>query len=1040
MAASELFSGRSSLDKDHPFRDAAVSFAIDVSTSTTGRTLDMERTFIKKIADLLSPASQLNARVLPWSAVAQAPETLWGLRNLRNSFGTMPHKVLQDARHLNALYNSSLWFLMTDGIVTKEDGIEFARQLASKSMHGTSCVTVIFGSIQKQPASCNISVGVNVYSVSPNCLFLYCDTASGELMIMGSKGIFTSVLKGAVVPEITAGTTWMSLPRLSFKSFSDIVMPPAKRLGKDQIALQDSLVINLDDLLKNKLSEDKVNQIFSNNDNVDALITTTSSRGQQEKFGAWVKSQERTQERNFKGSSGNRPFEGERRDDSGARGHMKRLVSRDSDDLEEERETTRGRLRRANARNMGDYLTTCQEERQAYDHRRMQMQQSAAKSSGTQVHSARTLNSYMGGGFGGGSSGPTIPPRPSSGARKSERWGEWKREITDPALKHVLYTKGFSSERGAFRGTCALCGADDMVLALLFRQTPAASKAALLREQPPLAFGPLCAVDGRPVCRSLVCDPCSSNLAASALPSPDGDDKVLAALPLVRYDPHANAAYLGVLRAVFAADLAATVLLRALASVVLDEWVGMRLQPAATAAGDGVRRHDALRWLAEDLLPHVTPPKRGYFDGSATKLTLPVRARESADEKPEPSPAFASRTLRSDAMAWATSSPTGIAALLPYPPGGPEAKTRSQQQQRKLQLQQIQMQAATQAAQIQALALQQQQQGGASHAPPGPAAPRNMVPDGPLGFPAALRAFLCNPRASTGDGVPTPATAASPAEFATLLRAGQALNNNNTGAGVSTARGAEIAAWWNIMALLVRNAAALLGQGKGTDIAAVLDGLLWTEAGGKGKGKDKAHVAHEVAMDQDQDQDFVFVDRVSVASGADRAPESTTNQSQRQPVLAVWPRDLPRTGLLDFTGHGSPFPAVVDGDGTDDVVVASLPRYVGSTREFHIIFSPPAGAAPCSSSSRQCSPWIAAATAAFLHALAAAVLREQQRCVVATAASSAAAAAVRPVVGESDLFVAAAARDALKPLREDAAAAGADADVVRTMVLGLGDA
>jgi hypothetical protein len=127
-------------------------------------------------------------------------------------------------------------------------------------------------------------VGVSVFAVVPNCLFLYYNISINEIMIMQCKGIFRSLLRVVGNPAIDGSTTWTSFPRLSVKALSSLIIPPAKRLDKGEIALQDDLVIKYDELLANRLSQDQVAKILSNEDNITSVVMAAQSRSQVGRF------------------------------------------------------------------------------------------------------------------------------------------------------------------------------------------------------------------------------------------------------------------------------------------------------------------------------------------------------------------------------------------------------------------------------------------------------------------------------------------------------------------------------------------------------------------------------------------------------------------------------------------------------------------------------------------------------------------------------------------------------------------------------------
>ncbi|KAK4231778.1 hypothetical protein QBC38DRAFT_465542 [Podospora fimiseda] len=274
------------------FRDAAISFAADISGSTHGPTLTAEKEFVRRISNLLSPAAQFQARVLPWDNSAHPIHSLTQVDLLRARSGTNPCVILASHAHKTALKESSLWFLMTDGLIDSQVRKKFASDVAVHGVHGISCVVVIFGNPAKGRASCDISVGIGVFAVVPNCAFLFCNEITWDLRVMQTKGTFNVLLKGNPHPTFDASTRWDTLPQVSVEDFSDILIPkPLQNLGANEMALQGSLVINMNDFFANRLAPEQVAQIFENPSNLDSLRMTSHSRGQSDQFRHWTSQQ-----------------------------------------------------------------------------------------------------------------------------------------------------------------------------------------------------------------------------------------------------------------------------------------------------------------------------------------------------------------------------------------------------------------------------------------------------------------------------------------------------------------------------------------------------------------------------------------------------------------------------------------------------------------------------------------------------------------------------------------------------------------------------
>jgi hypothetical protein len=78
MATIETAIERPYANKDHPFQDASIAFAVDVSWSTEVPTLRANKDFIARVSKPLSARSPLNSRILPleWSGSPRSELTL----------------------------------------------------------------------------------------------------------------------------------------------------------------------------------------------------------------------------------------------------------------------------------------------------------------------------------------------------------------------------------------------------------------------------------------------------------------------------------------------------------------------------------------------------------------------------------------------------------------------------------------------------------------------------------------------------------------------------------------------------------------------------------------------------------------------------------------------------------------------------------------------------------------------------------------------------------------------------------------------------
>ncbi|KAH6890268.1 hypothetical protein B0T10DRAFT_314939 [Thelonectria olida] len=494
--------------EQQPLNKTPVAFAVDISGSTYGPTLAAEKAFIRSVSNLLSPRARFASKILPWDDKAHPILSLAQLDSLEDRGGTDPGALLSDARHSAALKDSSLWFLMTDGLIPDEARARFAHDVAKHGVHGISCIIVVFGNPSTGPASCDISVGVGVFAAVPNCAFLFCNETNGDLRVMQTKGSFDVLLKGQSHPVFDSSSRWDLLPQLSVADFAAVSVPAPKRLAAHDLALRDSLVINMDDLFANRLSPDQVARIFSTVDNLDSVRMTMQARNQQDDFRHWLRQQTiRPDDPLFK----------PRRDLGGKAEslftELVDLVSRGQSPPP----PLQARLRAAYRANMNSFITDAQRQIWSAQERSdvigrvtatsfspINHTPAMSPSTNDQVHyhykSAPTpmsvdfeddmtsgphdaynnlitpQNQVV--------SAPMPPGAPSRtrrtrqgimstaqyrGAAADESWGSWETDSLDASLRGLLYTSGLRSSNGSFKGTCPLCGATGMTMAWLFR-------------------------------------------------------------------------------------------------------------------------------------------------------------------------------------------------------------------------------------------------------------------------------------------------------------------------------------------------------------------------------------------------------------------------------------------------------------------------------------------------------------------------------------------------------------------------------------------
>ncbi|KAH0542523.1 hypothetical protein FGG08_003119 [Glutinoglossum americanum] len=520
-------------NKRIPFSTCKISFAVDTSGSTRGEILKREQLAICDVCSLLSDNASAETRILPWSDHADPVTNLSGLTSL-DSYGTTDPGVLLDSiPSLAALQDSSLWFLLTDGEIPEPSLQDFAASFALRGLHGTACVIIVFGQKRGPLSRCNISVGVSVFAVVPDCLFLFQDTDSNTTYLMQCKGHFTEILEraGREQPVLVDAVDWEALPQISLKDLGCVSIPAPRKLKQNEVVLEGNLVINLDDLWSGRLNDQAIiDRILRSEESIRTLSLTAQTRGQTELLRNWVVKQE-LDPVDF---SLLRPGVGTqaRESVSTLMQRMQTGTSTTGNDLQR----VQAELRAAHSRNVDTFAA------QRYAAASVVQERSASISTVMQrsYSDCSCLPSISMSGYSDMDLDPRGPPEPTQTPSTRRQWTP-------------LFTRGFqkpSSESGEFQGVCGLCAGNKSTLVLLLRKPPSArvtpgfpaagSKTKLAF---PLAMGNFPETDI--VSPFVCCDACSYILVENGQ-TPVGEELVCA-LPMVSF-PTNKPAYISQLQ------------------------------------------------------------------------------------------------------------------------------------------------------------------------------------------------------------------------------------------------------------------------------------------------------------------------------------------------------------------------------------------------------------------------------------------------------------------------------------------------------------
>lgn len=251
----------------------------------------MEQDAVSKIWSLLTPAAQGHSRIITWNSTTEAVVAMSEIQSLKSYGGTFPTALMADRVSRGTIQKSDLWVLLKDGKIDSAEYQKFAQQIAFNKIHGITCVIMIFGDKSQTPSKCDISVGVSIFATVPDCLFLYSDL-SGIVHLMQCSGRFTQILELQRKPQpvLNSKTRWSDLPNVQLQKLANVSIPAPQRLGRDEIALQNGSVINLEELWSGRnLSEEIIDCIFEHDGNLRSIMLTSQTRNRVEEFQNWLK-------------------------------------------------------------------------------------------------------------------------------------------------------------------------------------------------------------------------------------------------------------------------------------------------------------------------------------------------------------------------------------------------------------------------------------------------------------------------------------------------------------------------------------------------------------------------------------------------------------------------------------------------------------------------------------------------------------------------------------------------------------------------------
>lgn len=554
------------------FPDTRSVFALDVSGSTAGKVLRVEKSAVQAISDGLTAAGKRAAHIIPWNNRARQTLQLDELDYVNSGGGTDPTALLTTANCKESLIRSDLWFLLTDGEIDDDLIRSFAHGISNAQLHGTACVVVVFASSLDRPVMCNISVGKALFAVAPDCLFLFHDFETGDVRILLCKGCFRKLLpENKAMPFINYSTTWEDLPKFDYQQLHDMQIPRPRKPEQETIILSTGELLDLNEIYNNSLDETATQRLLSRAEDLDTLVLTAHTRGRADDVRRWVHKQ-RVQVRD--------PLYADRPDDDGRGASLivatiealrvlersgRQTTIEEQSDLHSRLERLKESLRNAHRENWLRFCSVLgvESERRVDRERVIQccdtgFEVAKERSPRCSAPCSPTLKEPHG----------RLPPavaratqqtdspatrfntRPATAQQAATQLPvrpPTSVQATTPLSKDLLFLKGFEALRkcrtlyeqqqiGGVYDTCGLCEETEVIMCLLLKEPPKdlhtdafPPVGADARHKYPLVLGNFPETDI--VASMLCCDACSSLMVQHGQ-SVDGE-KLVAALPLV---------------------------------------------------------------------------------------------------------------------------------------------------------------------------------------------------------------------------------------------------------------------------------------------------------------------------------------------------------------------------------------------------------------------------------------------------------------------------------------------------------------------------
>lgn len=432
------------------FANARKYFAVDASGSTVGIRFISEHNFADGIHEVSIRKDE--DRVTRWGSNCKDPTSWEQCFWAPDQGGTQPQHILRNQKSMQAIRDSDIWFLLTDGEVPNSEVHTLAGLGQELGVFDCATVFLITSHTRNAPSRANVSVGITSYANCANALCLFKDYESNRIYVIASKGAFSAL------DQAEDHDTWEKLTNFPSEAALirritelDIHVPTAEtriatptqlNLGEEWNAAHNNsqpTLVDIDIFLRAGVISDEDRDLLFADEALDALLLACKSRGKLNELRSFLLAQKVEQ------------LTVKLEDVSSAAGFIRLLA--DQEISSETRTLLKSKLRDAHETN-----------RKAYTAAQNNLQLQAIQNRNRRVDAAlRALSDLEKSGF-----TAEILSRRSNRARRAENIS------ADSAVDVSV----LDLEAPGFRGECQVCCGDNEVLSIALKVLGADAMAA----------------------------------------------------------------------------------------------------------------------------------------------------------------------------------------------------------------------------------------------------------------------------------------------------------------------------------------------------------------------------------------------------------------------------------------------------------------------------------------------------------------------------------------------------------------------------------